>query len=58
MITRCMLRLFWERRCGDLEVPIGPMWCWSAYEHEEVYTTLVSSPERKNWRECNVGMIY
>jgi hypothetical protein len=24
----------------------------------EVYTPLVSSPERKNWRECNLDMIY
>jgi hypothetical protein len=53
-----MLRLCWERRCDDLEVPTGPIWCWSAYEHEDVYTPLVSSPEGKNWRECNVDMSY
>jgi hypothetical protein len=36
----------------------GPHRPWSAYEHEEVYTPLVSAPEGKNWRECNVDMIY
>jgi hypothetical protein len=49
-----MLRLCWESRCGDLEVPAGPIWCWSAYGHGEVYTPLVSSPEGKNWCECNL----
>jgi hypothetical protein len=38
-----MLRLCWDSRCGDLEVPAGPIWGWSAYGHGEVYTPLVSS---------------
>jgi hypothetical protein len=35
-----------------------PTWCRSAYEHEEVQTPLVSSPEGRNWCEHNLGMIY
>jgi hypothetical protein len=35
-----------------------PFMGWSAYEHEEVQTPLVSSPEGRRWCKCNVGMIY
>jgi hypothetical protein len=58
LLTAGVYSTHWGINFSDLEILTFPMWGWSAYEHEEVYIPLVSSPEGKNWCECNVDMIY